>query len=204
MMAIDEIKKFIENNSESKLLTTEYHTSFGRFLAKKSLFHYPKLKQILELKGCFSMKLAEALLLRRDLEAKLTALKQEILSNALIQEGDSLDISMEELIQDYQKNNEKFSQLVVKINQRNSSAYLYDTDKLIVEALEERESLRRQHGLFNNTIETANDIRRFGRNEIRMVRTVDTKELTKKMNVVSKRLRELDGQIQQTNWLVDL
>ncbi|MFL2101171.1 DIP1984 family protein [Desemzia sp. FAM 23991] len=150
------------------------------------------------------MKLAEALLLRRDLEAKLTSLKQEILANALIQEGDSLDISMDELIQDYQKTNEEFSQLVVKINQRNSSANLYDTDKLIVEALEERESLRRQHGLLNNTIETANDIRRFGRNEIRMVRTVDTKELTKKMNVVSKKLRELDGQIQQTNWLVDL
>ncbi|MGO4928463.1 DIP1984 family protein [Fundicoccus sp. Sow4_F4] len=150
------------------------------------------------------MKLAEALLLRRDLESKLTALKQEVLSNALIQEGDSLDISLEELLQDYQKTNEEFSQLVVKINQRNSSAALYDADKLIVEALEERESLRRQHGLFNETIEAANDIRRFGRNEIRMVRTVDTKKLTKEMNEVSKKLRELDGKIQQTNWLVDL
>ena len=150
------------------------------------------------------MKLAEALLLRRDLEAKLTALKQEVLSNALIQEGDSLDISLEELLQDYQKTNEEFSQLVVKINQRNSSAALYDADKLIVEALEERESLRRQHGLFNETIEAANDIRRFGRNEIRMVRTVDTKKLTKEKNEVSKKLRELDGKLQQTNWLVDL
>lgn len=150
------------------------------------------------------MKLAEALLLRRDLEANLTAMKQEILANALIQEGDSFDISLEELLQDYQKTNEEFSQLVVKINQRNSSAILYDSDKLIVEALEERESLRREHGLFNETIEAASDIRRFGRNEIRMVRTVDTKELTKKMNEISKKLRELDGKIQQTNWLVDL
>ena len=39
MMTIDEIKKFVENNSESKLLTTEYRTSFGRFLAKKGLFY---------------------------------------------------------------------------------------------------------------------------------------------------------------------
>ncbi|MDE1549265.1 DIP1984 family protein [Jeotgalibaca caeni] len=150
------------------------------------------------------MKLAEALLLRRDLEAKLTALKQDVLANALIQEGDILDISMEELIQDYQKTNEEFSHLVVKINKRNAEATLHHSDKLIVEALEERESLRRQHSFFNNTIETANDIRRFGRNEIRMVRAVDTKELTKKMNDISKKLRELDGNIQQTNWLVDL
>lgn len=150
------------------------------------------------------MKLAEALLLRRDLEAKLNSLKQDTLTNALIQEGDILDISMDELIQDYQKENEEFSQLVVKINQRNATATLYESDKLIVEALEERESLRRLHKFFTDTIETANDIRRFGRNEIRMVRTVDTKELTRKMNDVSKKLRELDSKIQQTNWLVDL
>lgn len=150
------------------------------------------------------MKLAEALLLRRDLEAKLTAMKQTISQNALIQEGDSLDISLEELLEDYQTTNEEFSQLVVRINQRNSSAALYDAEKLIVEALEERESLRRQHGLLNETIEAANDLRRFGRNEIRMVKTVDTKKLTKEMNEVSKKLRELDGKIQQTNWLVDL
>lgn len=150
------------------------------------------------------MKLAEALLLRRDLEAKLTALKQKILANALIQEGDTLETSMEDAMKEYKKTNEEFAQLVVKINKRNSTANLYDTDKLIVEALEERESLRRQYSLLNETIETANDIRRYGRNEIRMVRTVDTKELTNQINDVSKKLRELDGKIQQTNWLVDL
>lgn len=150
------------------------------------------------------MKLAEALLLRRDLEAKVAALKQEILANALIQEGDSLDISMEDLLQEYQKTNQEFSQLAVKINKRNAAASLNDSEKLIVEALAEREALRRQHSLYNDTIETAKDIRRFGRNEIRMVRTVDTKELTKAMNDIAKKLRELDGKIQQTNWLVDL
>ena len=36
------------------------------------------------------MKLAEALLLRRDLESKLTLLREEIASSAVIQEGDTL------------------------------------------------------------------------------------------------------------------
>lgn len=150
------------------------------------------------------MKLAEALLLRRDFESKLSALKQEIQANSLIQEGDSLDTEIEELIQDYEKINKEFSELVVKINKRNASSYLQNGQKLIIEALEERESLRRIHSLLSNTIESTNDYRRLGRNEIRMIRTIDTKELSKKMNDVSKKLRELDGQIQQTNWLVDL
>ncbi|AZP05565.1 DIP1984 family protein [Jeotgalibaca ciconiae] len=150
------------------------------------------------------MKLAEALLLRRDFESKLSALKQEIQANSLIQEGDSLDTEIEELIQDYEKINKEFSELVVKINKRNASSYLQNGQKLIIEALEERESLRRIHSLLSNTIESTNDYRRLGRNEIRMIRTIDTKELSKKMNDVSKKLRELDGQIQQTNWLVEL
>lgn len=150
------------------------------------------------------MKLAEALLLRRDFESKLSALKQEIQANSLIQEGDSLDTEIEELIQDYEKINKEFSELVVKINKRNASSYLQNGQKLIIEALEERESLRRIHSLLSNTIESTSDYRRLGRNEIRMIRTIDTKELSKKMNDVSKKLRELDGQIQQTNWLVDL
>lgn len=150
------------------------------------------------------MKLAEALLLRRDFESKLSALKQEIQANSLIQEGDSLDTEIEELIQDYEKINKEFSELVVKINKRNASSYLQNGQKLIIEALEERESLRRIHSLLSNTIESTSDYRRLGRNEIRMIRTIDTKELSKKMNDVSKKLRELDGQIQQTNWLVEL
>ena len=43
-----------------------------------------------------------------------------------------------------------------------------------------------------------------GRNEIRMIRTIDTKQITDRLNQTAKALRELDGQIQQTNWLVDL
>ena len=47
------------------------------------------------------MKLAEALLLRRDLESKLTLLREEIASSAVIQEGDTLDRSIDDLLLDY-------------------------------------------------------------------------------------------------------
>ena len=76
------------------------------------------------------MKLAEALLLRRDLEAKLKALKQEILANSLIQEGDSLDISMEELIQDYQKTNEVKGENTYTISAYTSSE-IFESEKVV-------------------------------------------------------------------------
>ena len=62
------------------------------------------------------MKLAEALLLRRDLESKLTLLREEIASSAVIQEGDTLDRSIDDLLLDYETTNQEFAQLVIARN----------------------------------------------------------------------------------------
>lgn len=45
---------------------------------------------------------------------------------------------------------------------------------------------------------------RFGKNEIRFIRTVDVKELHKEVDKYSKQLRELDLKIQELNWTVEL
>lgn len=45
---------------------------------------------------------------------------------------------------------------------------------------------------------------RYGRNEIRYVRTVDVAELRKETDAYCKQLRELDNLIQSINWTVDL
>ncbi len=74
----------------------------------------------------------------------------------------------------------------------------------IAAALEKREALRRSHAMLTATLEAAKVAPRMGRNEIRMIRTIDTKQITDRLNQTAKALRELDGQIQQTNWLVDL
>ena len=49
----------------------------------------------------------------------------------------------------------------------------------------------------------SNDIR-FGKNEIRTIRTVDIRELHKELDKYSKQLRELDLKIQELNWTVEL
>ena len=92
------------------------------------------------------MKLAEALLLRRDLESKLTLLREEIASSAVIQEGDTLDRSIDDLLLDYETTNQEFAQLVIAINQRNAVAKI-GGQETIAAALEKREALRRSHAM---------------------------------------------------------
>ncbi|BDQ51832.1 hypothetical protein EfsSVR2281_36430 [Enterococcus faecalis] len=98
------------------------------------------------------MKLAEALLLRRDLESKLTLLREEIASSAVIQEGDTLDRSIDDLLLDYETTNQEFAQLVIAINQRNAVAKIGEQET-IAAALEKREALRRSHAMLTATLE---------------------------------------------------
>jgi hypothetical protein len=150
------------------------------------------------------MKLAEALLLRRDLNNRLFQLRNEISSSVLVQEGDTLDRSITELFKEYDEINQQYSELVVAINRKNATASLADSALLLMEALEQREQLRRKHALLTQALDETQAAPRMGRNEIRLVRTIDTKTLTEQLNTTAKQLRELDGKIQQTNWLVDL
>ena len=150
------------------------------------------------------MKLAEALLLRRDLNNRLFQLRNEIFSSVLVQEGDTLDRSITELFKEYDEINQQYSELVVAINRKNATASLADSALLLMEALERREQLRRKHALQTQALDETKAAPRMGRNEIRLVRTIDTKTLTEQLNATAKQLRELDGKIQQTNWLVDL
>ena len=150
------------------------------------------------------MKLAEALLLRRDLNNRLFQLRNEISSSVLVQEGDTLDRSITELFKEYDEINQQYSELVVAINRKNATASLADSALLLMEALEQREQLRRKHALLTQALYETKAAPRMGRNEIRLVRTIDTKTLTEQLNTTAKQLRELDGKIQQTNWLVDL
>ena len=108
------------------------------------------------------MKLAEALLLRRDLESKLTLLREEIASSAVIQEGDTLDRSIDDLLLDYETTNQEFAQLVIAINQRNAVAKIGEQET-IAAALEKREALRRSHAMLTATLEAAKVAPRTGR-----------------------------------------
>ncbi|OTN75687.1 hypothetical protein A5886_000762 [Enterococcus sp. 8G7_MSG3316] len=150
------------------------------------------------------MKLAEALLLRRDLENRLHILRTEITGSVLVQEGDTLDRSVSDLLADYQQGSQQLDEIARQINHTNAHTTIVESSLLVVDALSQRERLRQSHALYTQMLDAAKAGPRMGRNEIRYVRTIDTKEITKLLNQTAQQLREIDGQIQQTNWLTDL
>lgn len=151
------------------------------------------------------MKLAEALVLRRDTQNKLDKLKETLIANAVIQEHDTLDVSNEELISDYEKVNKLLSDLIIAINKKNASTRIDALNMTIAEALEAREALHREHKLYTQILETASARnQRYSHSEIKMVRTVNTKDISKRVDQLAKKIRELDVAIQQTNWFVEL
>lgn len=68
-----------------------------------------------------------------------------------------------------------------------------------------RDVLSKRVAIMGNIVNQigSNDIR-FGKNEIRSIRTVDVRELHKEVDKYSKQLRELDLKIQELNWTVEL
>ena len=150
------------------------------------------------------MKLAEALLLRRDLENRLQILRAEITDSVLVQEGDTLDRSVTDLLADYQEASQQLDEIARQINHTNATTPLVDSDISLVDALSQRERLRQSHALYTQILASAKTGPRMGRNEIRYIRTIDTQEITKWLNQTAQSLRQIDGQIQQTNWVTDL
>ena len=122
------------------------------------------------------MKLAEALSIRADLQKKVAQLKE-----ALVQLEDliyRINITNVQIVQD----GDSLTRLIAK----------RDVLSLRVKALKE---------VVNYV--AANDTR-FGRNELKYVRTIDIKALRKEADTYAKQYRELDLKIQSLNWTVDL
>ncbi len=149
------------------------------------------------------MKLAEALLERRDLQNKLLGLKNTMISQSLIEEGDKLEVSMDELLKEYHIVNVQLEKIIVGIHEKNQTVIVLETKETLQATLEKREGYRREYDVYQQIISTQQDQRRFARNEIKMVPSFSQKELTEKLNELAKKIRQVDALIQQTNWRED-
>ena len=156
------------------------------------------------------MKLAEALSIRADLQKRVAQLKERIKESAKVQEGDEPCDNVEELYKELDDVLVQLEDLVYRINITNVQI-VQDGDSLTrliakrdvlsmrVKALKERVKALKE--VVNYV--AANDTR-FGRNELKYVRTIDIKALRKEADTYAKQYRELDLKIQSLNWTVDL
>ena len=150
------------------------------------------------------MKLAEALVLRADLQKRIEQLRARLRQSALVQEGEQPPEDPSELLAEAARLADELARLIFRINRANLATTLPDGTTL-TESIARRDALQTQYSLIETAADTAaNRIDRYGRSEIRKVATVDVGALRKQMERLAQERRELDTAIQATNWATEL
>ncbi|MCE9556860.1 MAG: DIP1984 family protein [Planctomycetes bacterium] len=150
------------------------------------------------------MKLAEALLLRADMQKKLASLRERIGQNAVVQEGEAPHEDPDKLLHQAFGVLSDLQQLVAKVNAANMASKLPDGRALAV-AIGERDTLVRQHALISAAIDASKkEPDRYSVREIKWVATLDVAKLQRQLEDLAKQIRELNALIQQANWGIDL
>lgn len=150
------------------------------------------------------MKLAEALLLRADLQKKLASLRERIGNNAVVQEGDKPHEDPNKLLDEALVVTSELESLVRRINEANLANKLADGRSLTA-AIAHRDALVQQHSLLQAAVEaTQRPPDRYGISEIKWVAILKIPKLQKQSEDIAKKLRELNAAIQETNWKVEI
>lgn len=149
------------------------------------------------------MKLAEALILRSDIQKQMEQLAVRIRKTALAQEGDTPPEDPNELLVVYEKSARELRDLIVAINHTNATTP-FDAG-FMTDALAERDRLKAMVTLLRDTASAATVIRSAQtRSEIKFVATVNVSALQKKIDQLSRDLRVLDTKTQSANWTTDM
>lgn len=150
------------------------------------------------------MKLAEALILRADLQKRIEQLKSRIKNNSMIQEGDIPNEKPEELLRELEMCITDLTDIIKRINRTNSQT-MFNEGLTIADALAERDGIWEKRLALSHIVESGS-IRhdRYTRTEVRFISTIDVNKLQKEVDRLSKEFRELDTKIQGLNWTIDL
>ena len=150
------------------------------------------------------MKLAEALLLRGDLQKKLASLRERVSQYATVQQGETPPEDPNELLRQANGVLAELEQLVFRINVTNLRHPLKD-GRSLTQVLARRDALVQQHALLTAAIGgSTKKPDRYGLSEIKWVAVMDVAALQKQADDVAKLLRETNALIQEANWNAEL
>lgn len=150
------------------------------------------------------MKLAEALLERKNLKIRIDSLRNRAYQNALIQEGDEVTEDPSQLLAEANDAALQMGLLIQRINATNNVTRL-ESGLTLADAIVERDmlDLRRQNLDFVLN-RTAIRQDRVTRTEIKYVPTIDVAKTRREVDHLAQQRRELDAQIQAANWTAEL
>lgn len=155
------------------------------------------------------MKLAEALIERKALKDKLNRLRERLVKNALVQEGEPAQEDPQILLGEVDACLTDLQTLTTRINLTNIRTPLAEGDtRTLMDAIAERDMRALKRAVLAQLIEgaaiTNKNIYGVTRNEIKFKPTVDVRALQKQVDALAKEYRELDTQIQMTNFATEL
>jgi hypothetical protein len=150
------------------------------------------------------MKLAEALLLRADLQKKVASLRERVVQNAVVQEGNAPHEAPDALLLQAFGALGDLETLISNINVANLASKLPD-GRTLTQAIARRDTLMAQHSILLAAIAGCRkEPDRYSVSEIKWVATLEVAKLQKQADDLAKSIRELNGMIQQTNWNAEI
>ncbi|MBP1544810.1 MAG: DIP1984 family protein [Oscillospiraceae bacterium] len=149
------------------------------------------------------MKLAEALQERADINRRIAQLRSRLMNNALTQEGELPAEDPNELLTELDGCVARLEKLIGDINHANCNTVVDGCT--LTQLIAQRDALTMKLQAYRELVSEAScTAQRATRSEIRILSSVDVRALQKKVDAMSKQLRELDAKIQMTNWTTDI
>ncbi len=150
------------------------------------------------------MKLAEALVIRSDLQQKLDDLQARLNNNASVQEGEKPGEDPKVLLTQLNSTLLELEKLISAINLTNAVVKAAD-GRTMTELLSQRDCLKKRIAIMRNFLSCATfPAHRSRTSEILYKSTIPVDELQKTVDDHSAQLRRLELDIQALNWGSDL
>lgn len=150
------------------------------------------------------MKLAEALILRADIQKRMEQIRNRLYNNVLTQEGELPSEDPDLLLKEFMTLQNELTTIIKAINRTNNNTQFSD-NMMLSEVLVERDALLAKRTILSNAADRASEKQdRYSRTEIKNVSMIDIKKFQKEADKLSKEFRELDTKIQGMNWTIDL
>ena len=151
-----------------------------------------------------TMKLAEALSIRKDLQKRIQQLGQRIQNNVKVQEGDTPSEEPMELMKELDACLTQLEDLIWRINATNMQTTNAQGITL-TQLMARKDVLTMRVSNLRSIFDTASAGQdRYSRSEIKTVTVVDVKAIGKKVDECSAQLRQLDMEIQSLNFQTEL
>lgn len=150
-----------------------------------------------------SLKLAEALQERADLNRSIDELRRRLGNALLVQEGEEPPENPQELLKELEAALERLEYLMAAINLTNCKTRA--NGLTLTELIAKKDALRLKASAYKDMVFTAgqNTSRARG-TEIRVRAVLKASDLQKIVDSAAKEARELDNLLQETNWKTKL